>query len=130
MGKDEQEIRNLIETWLRATRAGDVDTVLSLMTPDVVFLVPGQQPMEGREAFGAALRAVLGKQSIETTSQIDEIVVSGDMAYCRTRLSITVTSRHDGTPMQRDGHTLSILRRGEDGTWRLARDANLVVPGA
>jgi uncharacterized protein (TIGR02246 family) len=128
MNKDEQAIRNLVETWLRATREGDVDTVLSLMTPDVIFLVPGQPPMHGREAFGDALRAVLGKHSIESTSEIDEIVVSGDIAYCRTRLKVMVTSQHNGTPMERSGHTLSILRRTEDGKWLLARDANLVVP--
>jgi uncharacterized protein (TIGR02246 family) len=127
MNKDEQEIRNLIETWLRATREGDVDTVLTLMEPDVVFLVPGQSPMAGRDAFGDALRAVLGKHAVETKSDIDEIAVFGDVAYCRTRLNVTVTSKHDGTPMLRSGHTLSILRRGGDGKWRLSRDANMVV---
>jgi uncharacterized protein (TIGR02246 family) len=126
MDKDEQEIRNLIETWLRATRAGDVDTVLSLTTPDVVFLVPGQPPMQGQAEFGRALRAVLGSNAIESTSEIDEIVVSGDLAYCRSRLHVTVTKKHDNTPLQRSGHTLSILRRCEDGKWRLARDANMV----
>jgi uncharacterized protein (TIGR02246 family) len=128
MDKDEQEIRNLIETWLRATREGDVETVLGLMTPDVVFLVPGQPPMTGREAFGDMLRAVLGKHAIESASNIDEIAVFGDVAYCRTRLNVTVRSKHDCTPMLRTGHTLSILRRGEDGKWRLSRDANMVVP--
>ena len=128
MDKDEQAIRNLIETWLRATREGDVDTVLSLTTPDVIFMVPGQPPMHGREAFGDALRAVLGKHAIDSTSDIDEIVVSGDIAYCRTRLKVTVTSQHNGTPMERSGQTLSILRRTEDGKWLLARDANLIVP--
>jgi uncharacterized protein (TIGR02246 family) len=127
MSNDEQEIRNLIETWLRATREGDVETVLSLMTPDVIFLVPGQPPMVGRETFAEALRAVLGKNTIETRSDIDEIAVFGDIAYCRTRLNVTVKSAHDGTPMLRTGHTLSILRRCEDGKWRLARDANMVV---
>jgi uncharacterized protein (TIGR02246 family) len=128
MNNDEQEIRNLIGTWLRATREGDVDTVLSLMTPDVVFLVPHQPPMVGRDTFAEALRAVLGKNTIETSSNIDEIAVFGDIAYCRTRLDITVRSAHEGTPMLRTGHTLSILRRCDDGKWRLARDANLVVP--
>jgi uncharacterized protein (TIGR02246 family) len=127
MENDEQQIRNLIETWLRATREGDVDTVLTLMTEDVVFLVPGQRPMVGRHAFGEALRAVLGKHAVESKSDIDEISVFGDVAYCRTRLSVTVTSKHDNTPMLRTGHTLSILRRGADGKWRLARDANMVV---
>jgi uncharacterized protein (TIGR02246 family) len=128
MNKDEQEIRNLIETWLRATHEGDVDTVLTLMTPDVVFLVPGQPPMVGRDAFGDTLRTVLDKNTIETKSDIDEIAVFGDIAYCRTRLNVTVKSLHAGTPMLRTGHTLSILRRCEDGKWRLARDANMLVP--
>lgn len=128
MNKDEQEIRNLIETWLRATREGDVETVLGLMEPDVVFLVPGQPPMVGREAFADALRAVVGKHAVESSSDIDEIAVFGDVAYCRTRLKITVTAKHDGLPMLRAGHTLSIMRRGADGKWRLSRDANMVVP--
>jgi uncharacterized protein (TIGR02246 family) len=126
MEKDEQEIRSLIATWLRATRAGDIDTVLSLTTPDVVFLVPGQPPLLGQAAFGEALRAVLGKHAIESTSEVEEVVVSGDLAYCRSLLQVTVTSKHDNMPMQRSGHTLSILRRCDDGKWRLARDANMV----
>jgi uncharacterized protein (TIGR02246 family) len=127
MNNDEQEIRNLIETWLRATREGDVDTVLTLMEPDVIFLVPGQPPMVGCEAFGDALRAVLGKQAIDTKCDIDEIAVFGDVAYCRTRLDVTVRSKHEGTPTLCSGHTLSILRRSGDRKWRLSRDANMVV---
>ncbi len=47
MDRDEQEIRQLVVTWMAATKAGDIDTVLSLMAEDVVFLVPGQAPMRG-----------------------------------------------------------------------------------
>jgi uncharacterized protein (TIGR02246 family) len=128
MNKDEQEIRDLIGVWLSATRAGDVESVLELMTPDVVFLVPGQPAMIGREAFEKVLRGMLSTHAIESSSEIEEIAVSGDMAYSRTRLSVTVTSRHGGTPLQRSGHTLSILRKGDDGRWRLSRDANLLGP--
>jgi uncharacterized protein (TIGR02246 family) len=127
MDKDEQEIRTLVETWLQATREGNVDKVLDLMTEDVVFLVPGQPPMAGRQAFGASLRAVLGQHAVESTSEIDEIAVFGDVAYCRSRLQVTVTRKHDNLPMLRKGHALSILRRCADGKWRLARDANMVV---
>ena len=127
MDKDELAIRNLIETWLRATREGNVDAVLDLMTDDVVFLVPGQQPMVGKQAFGEALRAVLGQHAIDSTGQIDEVAVFGDMAYCRTHLQVTVTRKHDTLPRLRKGQTLSILRRCADGKWRLSRDANLVV---
>jgi uncharacterized protein (TIGR02246 family) len=123
---DVLEIRALIDTWLRATREGDVATVLDLMTPDVVFLVPGQPAMQGREAFEQGLRGVLATHGIESHSEIEEICVAGEFAWCRTRLSVTVTSKHGGTPVKRTGNTLSILRREEDGKWRLARDANLL----
>jgi uncharacterized protein (TIGR02246 family) len=126
MNNDEQEIRDLIGIWLSATRAGDVESVLELMTPDVVFLVPGQPAMIGRAAFEKVLRGMLANHAIESTSEVEEIAVSGDMAYSRTRLSVTVTSKHGGTPLQRSGHTLSILRKGDDGRWRVSRDANLL----
>ena len=130
MDTDEQAIRQLIDTWLRATRDGDVDTVLDLMTPDVVFLVAGQPAMQGREAFEKVLRGMLSTHGIDSSSEIEEVCVAGDFAYCRTRLSVTVTSKHGATPMQRTGHTLSILRKSPDGKWQLARDANLLgAPG-
>ena len=130
MSADEIAIRDLVARWLESTRAGDVDAVLELMAPDVVFLVAGQPPMQGREAFAASLRTMLSSHAIESTSHIDEVAVSGDMAYCRTRLSVTVSSKHGQLPVQRSGHTLSILRKGSDGKWRLTRDANmLAAPG-
>ena len=38
MTEDEKEIRRLVETWMSATKRGDLDTVLGLMAEDVVFL--------------------------------------------------------------------------------------------
>jgi uncharacterized protein (TIGR02246 family) len=128
MDKDELEIRELVSTWIRATREGDVETVLSLTTEDVVFLAPDHAPMQGRAAFGEALRAVLGTHAIDSTSEIDEVAVFGDVAYCRSRLAVTVTTSHSQTPTQSRGHTLTIFRRGDDGKWRLARDANMLAP--
>jgi len=122
---DEKQIRGLIDTWLRETRAGNVDAVLELMAPDVVFLVAGQPPMVGRDAFEASLRAVLREHAIESTSSVEEVSVSGDMAYCRTRLDVTIISRHGKTPMRRSGHTLSVFRK-MDGRWLLTRDANML----
>jgi ketosteroid isomerase-like protein len=43
---------------------------------------------------------------------------------------VTVTSRHGKLPVQRTGHTLSILRKGGDGQWRLTRDANMLASPA
>ena len=52
MTEDERAIRALVSTWMAASRAGDTETVLSLMADDVVFMVPGAEPF-GKEAFAA-----------------------------------------------------------------------------
>ncbi|MEJ7807124.1 MAG: SgcJ/EcaC family oxidoreductase [Telluria sp.] len=127
MSTDEQAVRALITRWIEATRAGDVDTVLSLLVPDAVFLMAGQMPMVGQEAFAKNLRGMLADHTVDSTSEVDEVAVSGDMAYCRTRLSVTVTSKHGRPPLQRTGHTLTILRKGSDGKWLLTRDANMLA---
>src|SRR3954454_8877201 len=46
----ETAIRTLVETWMAAAKAGDIATVLDLMTDDVIFMVPGREPF-GKEAF-------------------------------------------------------------------------------
>lgn len=125
MTEDERAIRNVVDTWLAASRAGDLPTVLGLMTDDVLFLTPGQPPF-GKEAF-AAMSAGMQGMRVEGTSEIQEVQVFGDVAYLRNALRITMTMP-DGKTMRRSGQTLTILRKEADGQWRVARDANLVMP--
>ncbi|MBB3811590.1 SgcJ/EcaC family oxidoreductase [Pseudochelatococcus contaminans] len=54
MTDDEKAIRQVVETWMTASKSGDLATVLTLMTDDVVFMVSGQEPF-GKEAFAAAV---------------------------------------------------------------------------
>jgi uncharacterized protein (TIGR02246 family) len=128
MTADELEIRELVATWMSATKAGDLATVLSLMTDDVVFLVAGQQPF-GKQQFAAAMKPpVTGAPLplIDGHSEIQEIRTAGDHAYMWAQLRVEVTPP-GGVTVQRSGHTLSVLRK-EGGRWRLARDANLLSP--
>ena len=127
MHPDEQAIRDLIALWHRATAAGEVETVLDLMTQDVVFLVAGQPPMKGRAAFERGLRGLLAKHRFESTHEIHEVVVDGDLAYSWTDLQVRVIARDGGAaPPARSGSTLSVLRRQADGRWQMVRDANLM----
>ncbi|HEX3180926.1 MAG TPA: SgcJ/EcaC family oxidoreductase [Beijerinckiaceae bacterium] len=120
---DEAAIRTLVETWMAASKAGDVATVLDLMTDDVVFMVPGREPF-GKQAFVAASDAMKNMR-IDGNAEIRELKVLGDWAYMRNHLEMTITPER-GAPVKRSGWTLTILRK-KDGRWRLARDANLLV---
>ena len=127
MSDDEQQIRALVATWMSATKAGDVAGVLSLMTDDVVFLVPGQPPF-GKEKFAAALKPPPGAAApkIDGRSEIQEIRVSGDWAFMWSRLHVEMRPP-GGKPVKRAGHTLTVLHK-VGGQWRLARDANMLTP--
>ena len=124
MTDDERAIRDLIATWMTASRAGDTATVLALMTDDVVFMVPGREPF-GKEAFAAASEAMQG-MTIDGTSEIVELQILGDWAFARAQITVTMTPPA-GAPVNRQGYTLSIFRKQPDGRWLLARDANLLT---
>jgi len=126
MNADEQAIRKLVASWHRATAAGDVDAVLALMADDVIFLVAGQPPMRGRSTFERGLRKLLSEHHIHSTGEIQEIVISGDLAYCWTMLTVRVIPLAGGTETSRRGNALSILRKQANGSWLLVRDANLL----
>jgi uncharacterized protein (TIGR02246 family) len=125
--RDEEEIRELVSKWIAATKAGDVDTVLSLMSDDAVFLMPGQ-PVMRKAQFAAAARAQAhtGGPPFDGKSEIQEITVLGDWAFMWTKLTVIATPP-SGATITRAGHTLSVLRR-ENGKWVLARDANMLAP--
>ena len=125
MTNDEREIRELVDRWMAASKAADLLVVLSLMTEDVIFMVPGQPPF-GKQAFAKASEGMKDVR-IEGTSDIQEIQLMGDWAYLRNHLAMTVTPPGGGKPMRRSGYTLTILRKEADGKWRLARDANLLA---
>jgi uncharacterized protein (TIGR02246 family) len=127
-GHDEQAIRDAVALWHRATAAGDVDTVLTLMSDDATFLVAGQPPMRGRVRFESGLRNLLTQHRIESTADIQEVEVSGDLAYCWTNLTVRVIPVAGGDGKVRAGSALSIFRKQSDGSWVLIRDANMISP--
>ena len=127
MANDEQAIRDLIDTWLRATAEGDLPQILRLMAEDVVFLTPGQPPMRGRDAFAAGFKKALEQFRIEGASDIQEIGINGDWAYCWNHLEIKMIPHGEGEQMRRSGHILTLFTRKPDGDWVLFRDANLVM---
>ena len=130
MNSDEQAIRNLVALWHRATAAGDVDTVLTLMSEDVIFLGVGRPPMRGRGSFEGGLRKLLALHRIEPTGDVQEVEVSGALAVCWTNLTVRIVPLSGGEPTVRVGCAVSVLRKQPNGSWVIVRDANMLPPPA
>ena len=125
MSDDERAIRELVETWMKASKSGDLEQVLDLMADDVLFMVPGREPF-GKEEFRIMSTSMKGV-GFEGRSEILEFQLLGDWAWIRNHLEVSVTPPGGEDRVRRAGYTLTILRKSSDGRWRVVRDANLVT---
>jgi uncharacterized protein (TIGR02246 family) len=127
MGSDERAIREMHTAWIDAVNAGDLARLLSLMADDVVFLNPGDEGL-GRDGFSTKFSAAHQQLRICCVSELEEVVVASEVAYTRSRDSLTVSPRAGGEENRLAGDRMTIYRKQPDGRWLLARDANVLSP--
>jgi uncharacterized protein (TIGR02246 family) len=122
---DEQAIRELVDTWLEASKKGDLATMRNLLADDVLFITPGREPF-GKEAF-AGRDEQMKDTNMEATIDIKEIEVVGEWAWMRSFLRVIFTQPGE-EPAPHSGHILTILHKNPAGKWVIKRDANFVTP--
>lgn len=127
MHLEERDIRQVHEAWIGAVNAGDLARLLSLMTDDAVFLNPGQAPF-GRQGFPAGFSAAHRQFRILCISELEDVVVIGEIAYTLSRDSLSMTPCAGGETTELAGHRITIYRKRPDGGWLLARDAHTLAP--
>jgi uncharacterized protein (TIGR02246 family) len=126
MNTDEQAIRSVVDNWVRASAVADVETMLTLLADDMVFLVPGAPPF-GKQQFKDAWGGPMKGAKIFADAKVEEVLVSGDFGFTRTRLRVEITTA-DGQSSAAKGYTMTLFRKLGDGRWVMARDANLLTP--
>jgi uncharacterized protein (TIGR02246 family) len=127
MSPDERQIREVHSSWIDAVNGGDLARLLTLVADDVVFLNPGQEPSD-RAGFSANFSAAHLQVRIRCTSELEEVVVAGEVAYTRSRDALSVTPRAGGEATRLAGHRITVYRKQLDGRWLLARDAHTLSP--
>jgi uncharacterized protein (TIGR02246 family) len=127
MGLDERAIREVHSAWIDAVNAGDLGRLLTLMADDVVFLNPGQAPV-GRDGFSPGFSTAHQQARINCVSELEDVVVVGEVAYTLSRDSLSVTPHAGGEAMQLAGHRITVYRKQPDGRWLVARDAHTLSP--
>ena len=126
-GPDVEAITAWLAEVTAAVAAGDVEGVLALYAADAVFSPPAAPPLTVEE-----LRSLYGVMFEESTfaftSEVIEVVVSGDLAVLRASYDETVTPKAEGEPYDQGGTWLVVLRKQSDGSWKLWRDMWSIVP--
>jgi uncharacterized protein (TIGR02246 family) len=100
--------------------AGDIERVISLYEPDATFAPQPGQSIHGREAIREALAAFVALKP-RMTGEIEKVLIAGDTALVRNRWALR-GRQPDGTAVEMGGTSADVLRRGDDGLWRILID--------
>lgn len=122
------EIERLRDNWRSAADRDDAGAVAALYADDAIFVGTETAEVRGR----AAIQETFGQQfPMSTISRIDsrDLTVSGDMAYDYGEFTQQVTPPN--APGQTiNGHYLVVLRRQNDGSWRIVRHVSTTPAAA
>ena len=124
-----QAITSAHASYVAAINTNKVDVWSSALADDVVYLVPNQQALVGKDAVSAWVRRYLQEVTTKWTKNVQDLQVVGDWAFARYTYtaSDSVVIRDpetDGGGTANDsGWGLVVYHRGSDGTWRVSRDA-------
>ena len=116
---DVDAIVKLLEEEFAAANAGDVEALLDLRTDEAVEMLPGDQPLIGKDAIRKAWN-----QESEIIEQyknlsIEEINLVGDWAFTRFSYTHSLTPVSGGDPIIQNGQGLLIAQRQPDSSWKI-----------
>ena len=120
--ENEAGIRQTMAAYNAALNGGKTDAVLQLYTPDGIFMAPFSRSSIGIAAVRTAYDQVFQELAFNVKFDIQELVVMSPIyAYVRTNSAGTTRHTSTGTTTSEANQELFILRKGEDGMWRIAR---------
>lgn len=118
------------KAYVEAINSNDLETVLAMMTDDVVFMPPNSERLVGKEAVRAWARPYLEAYDVGWEKASLELIVAGKYAIEQYAYVEDDTPRGDGEPLKDNGKGIIVYRLEDDGVWRVARDAwNSNLPG-
>jgi len=119
---DETAVRNVMSSYESALNASNTEAVMPLYAEDGVFMAPNNQSAVGKASVRQAYDAVFKAITLKVKFTIAELVVmSPQWAFVRTnstgtqKINATAATSHEGN------QELFILKKVDDGQWRIAR---------
>jgi len=125
---DRDEIAAAIDRFIRAYNAGDLEQLLACYADDLIKDRQGAAA-ETRGETAERIRSVFRDYEGRLSVSNDEIVASGDLAYARGSLKITLTPRAGGPPLHLQRRFLEIWRKRE-GRWLVVRTMDNTAPSS
>jgi uncharacterized protein (TIGR02246 family) len=119
---DETAIGNVMSSYESALNASNTEAAMPLYAEDGVFMAPNNQSAVGKASVRQAYDAVFKAITLKVKFTIAELVVmSPQWAFVRTNSTGTQKINATGATSREANQELFILKKGDDGQWRIAR---------
>jgi uncharacterized protein (TIGR02246 family) len=102
-----------------AYKANDVDRIMEFYADDVVTILPGIPPLEGKEAVRADWEYMLDTYKLDREAELVYVNVDGDSAVRRMEWTNTLTPKDGGEPIVESGNCIFGFKKVDD-EWKLA----------
>lgn len=127
MTPDEIALRKMIDAWIAATDAEDMEALSALVAPDAVFLAPARPPAEGREAWAATREP--RPNGVLYRCDVQQVAAYGSAGHAWFHVELTIPAAEGEAEIRVEGHNLSLYRKDAAGKWWLTREARMLAPG-
>jgi uncharacterized protein (TIGR02246 family) len=119
---DQEAIRAVMSSYEAALNGSNTEAAMTLYAEDGVFMAPNNPSAIGKAAVRRAYDAVFKAITLKVKFTIAELaVMAPQWAFVRTNSAGTQTINATGAASVEANQELFIFRRGDDGTWRIAR---------
>ncbi len=116
-----EEIRGALNEWLKAFNSNNVESVINLYDPEIVFANQSNPIAIGIPSVKAGLVksfAVKPQLSFEE----EQIIAVNGLGYAAGKYKMTGTNPQDGSLIKGAGRVVAIFRKNTDGEWKLVFD--------
>ncbi len=115
-----EEIQNLIQTYQRSLNEADLDLVKSVYADDAIFIGQPFPTATGVKEILALYADLFSKLDFNVQFDIQEIELSGDLGFIRTRSHGTIVPKGQN-PEGSEGNREVFVVKKIDGKWKFFR---------
>lgn len=117
----EAEFIATVNAFEAAIKANDADRVMQFYADDVVALLPGMEPLVGKEAVRADWEATFDAFKLDREAELVYVNVDGDSAERRMSWTNTLTPKDGGEPIVLTGNCMLGFKK-INGQWKTVWD--------
>jgi len=112
-------VSNVAEGIIAADNARDLKRVMNFYALDAVLMPPNDSPVTGHDAIRPRYELMFSSFQPKIEARVDQICVEGRTSFVRGHNGGQLVSTNGGESRQLDDTYLMLLRKGNDGLWRI-----------